>query len=281
MQGVPIFRRPHYLGLVLIGFLSSCGMLFASPGISQAQNDEQVVTYDDDVLPQVFQPFCNSCHSSTLTGADRFGAPLGVDYDTYELAIEGANEILAVAEVVVGSMPPAGPLPQELVDLMLAWQAAGFPESQASVEPTGELTAAAGVSGDQNVPELSRVTLDGSDSRSPDGTLPDTFLWVQTEGPAVLLTEPNSVAPSFIAPDVDTVTRLVFELSVVDAGEIDTTTVAVSVFDVVQPFSEDSGGNSGGCTMNPGGNVDPVLVGLVGFMLVFLGWRHLRRTPRS
>jgi hypothetical protein len=246
-------------------------------GTSQAQNQ---VTYDDDVFPRVFQPFCLECHSAQRTGADRFGAPPGLDYDTYDLAIQNANETLAVGEVVAGTMPPGGALSQELMALMLSWQAAGFPEAQTSPLPVGDLTASAGVSGNFNVQERSRVTLDGSDSRAADGTLPERFLWTQTDGPRVILVEPESAAPSFISPDVDTTTRLVFELTVIDSGAVDTATVTVNVFDVVQPFPENAQSSSGGCVMHPGARFDPVLVGLVGLWLASRGWRRLRRLWR-
>ena len=35
------------------------------------------------VLQQIFQPSCLSCHSSNLTGTARNGAPVGVNFDTF------------------------------------------------------------------------------------------------------------------------------------------------------------------------------------------------------
>jgi uncharacterized repeat protein (TIGR01451 family) len=35
--------------------------------------------------------------------------------------------------------------------------------------------------------------------------------------------------------------------------------------------------SAGGCTLNPSGNVDPVLVGAVGLVLAYLGWKCVRR----
>lgn len=286
MQGTDTSQMPHRMWVTISLLLY--GVLLASSGTSLAQG---VVTYDDDVLPQVFEPFCIVCHSSELVGpAARRGAPSGVDYDTFEFATEGTNEERAVVRILdeINPMPPPGffpdvpdgILPQALQDLMIDWQSAGFPENQGSVEPSGELMAAADVSGDFNVPEDTRVRLDGTDSRAPDGTLPDIFSWIQTEGPPVRLNDPQSSAPSFIAPDVDTVTQLVFELTVIDGGEVATATVAVNVFDVAQPFSEEAETGNGGCAMHPGTSFDPVLLGLAGFVLVFLGWRRSRRRGR-
>lgn len=284
MQGTDTSLIPPRMWVTIVGLLL-CGILLASTRTSLAQD---VVTYDDDVLPQVFEPFCNVCHSSELVGpAARRGAPAGVDYDTFELAIQGTNEERAVVRILdeINPMPPPdffpevpdGILPQDLQDLMIAWQAAGFPENQDAVEPTDELIAVADVSGDFNVPELVRVRLDGTDSRAPDGTLPDRFSWIQTEGPPVRLNDPQSSAPSFIAPDVDSVMQLSFELTVIDGDEVDTAMVTVSVFDVLQPFPEEGGTGNGGCALHPGSRFDPLLAGLAGCMLVFLGWRHSRR----
>ena len=57
----------------------------------------------------------------------------------------------------------------------------------------------AGAGPDQTVRALSRVTLDGTGSCDPQGD-PLSFLWTQTEGPSVRLSDPTSLTPSFIAP---------------------------------------------------------------------------------
>ena len=52
---------------------------------------------------------------------------------------------------------------------------------------------------DQSVKTLSLVTLEGTGSSDPQGD-PLTFLWTQTEGPTVNLSDPTSSTPSFRAP---------------------------------------------------------------------------------
>ena len=70
---------------------------------------------------------CLNCHSTTLTGAARNAAPVGTDYDTYDLAKPHAQKIND--RVTDGTMPQPG-FPQlqgtEKEDL-LAWSSCGAP----------------------------------------------------------------------------------------------------------------------------------------------------------
>jgi hypothetical protein len=74
-------------------------------------------------------------------------------------------------------------------------------------------TAAAG--SDQSVDTGATVTLDGSGSSDPDGDLPLSYHWSQTGGPAVALSDPTVVAPTFTAPGIPAV--LTFTLAVTDS----------------------------------------------------------------
>jgi hypothetical protein len=68
---------------------------------------------------------------------------------------------------------------------------------------------------DQTVNPLALVTLDGSGSGDPDGDLPLAYLWTQTGGPPVELSDPTSVNPTFTAPGNPAV--LTFTLTVTDS----------------------------------------------------------------
>jgi hypothetical protein len=71
---------------------------------------------------------------------------------------------------------------------------------------------------DQTVNEEVGVTLDGSNSSDPDDNIAD-YLWEQTAGPSVTLSDPTSVRPSFTSPKVGRKgTSLTFRLKVRDWG---------------------------------------------------------------
>ena len=90
------------------------------------------------------------------------------------------------------------------------------------------------------------MTLDGSGSSDPDGTI-DSFLWEQTAGPAVTLSDPAAVKPEFIAPQVSGIgATLTFKLTVTDNGGLtDSDTVSISVNDLVSADSDNDGVDDG------------------------------------
>jgi len=67
----------------------------------------------------------------------------------------------------------------------------------------------------QQVYEGSVATLDGTKSHDPDGQVV-AFLWFQMSGPSVAITDDTSSITTFLAPNVDTLTTLSFELNVWD-----------------------------------------------------------------
>jgi len=71
---------------------------------------------------------------------------------------------------------------------------------------------------DQTVPEGMTVTLDGSNSTDPDDGIA-SYLWTQTEGTSVILSDPAALSPTFTAPNVgEGGESLTFVLTVIDNG---------------------------------------------------------------
>lgn len=116
----------------------------------------------------------------------------------------------------------------------------------------------------QNVPEQTTVSLNGTGASDPDSD-PLTFAWTQTAGPPVALAGPNTPTPSFAAPDVVVPTSLTFRLTVTDSvGQSDSaqTTVTVEPVAVNQPPQANAGAdqvvNEGqSVALNGNGSSDP------------------------
>lgn len=114
----------------------------------------------------------------------------------------------------------------------------------------------------QSVQSSAIVTLNGGASNDPDGDNL-SYLWTQTLGPAVTLSDAVSPSPTFTAPSATSDTLLRFQLEVFDSGGLaDTATTNVTV-----QGTGGSGFGSGG-----GGTVGSAFL----FLLVLLA---LRRRP--
>jgi len=71
---------------------------------------------------------------------------------------------------------------------------------------------------DQTVEEGATVTLDGSSSTDPDDGIV-SYLWTQTAGPPVTLSDASAVQPTFVTPAVDlSGASLTFRLTAADTG---------------------------------------------------------------
>ena len=93
----------------------------------EEEEEEEGVRYSSEVRP-ILEAYCVDCHSSERAGSiARNSAPDGVDYDTYEGAVENAEA--GNARIQADTMPPSGDgLSDEEKQLFQAWIDAGLGE---------------------------------------------------------------------------------------------------------------------------------------------------------
>ena len=92
--------------------------------------------------------WCTPCHATTVSPADRRGAPVGMDFDTHAAAAVWAE---AIAEAVASErMPPAGgvdPLQREALSAWVACGAEGFDPAPAACDDPLPVPTFAGCDG--------------------------------------------------------------------------------------------------------------------------------------
>ena len=115
----------------MFALLLSCQGDTGGPSIDTGSSGEAGGCVDtwDTWAGGLLRTWCASCHSSELPEGMRYGAPVGVDFDTYSAT---ARHVGPLERVVTGddpSMPPVGgPSASERARLA-AWIACGAPES--------------------------------------------------------------------------------------------------------------------------------------------------------
>ncbi len=149
---------------------------------------------------------------------------------------------------------PDTPAGEDLTFSLVVTDDAGDPSAadtvvitvQANVAPTADAGA------DQTASALETVTLDGSASSDPDGTIVD-YAWTQVGGTAVTLDETVPSMPTFEAPNVGADEVLTFELVVTDndaAPSLADTVVVTINPTLALPFSDNfNDGNFDGWTI--------------------------------
>ncbi len=128
--------------------------------------------------------------------------------ETFTFAVDGGS-----VTDVAGNPSPASTTSKD-----------GFADPATNTPPTAEAGPA------QRVDTGASVTLDGSGSSDPDGTI-ESYAWTQDSGTIVALTGADTAGPTFTAPDA--ATTLVFSLIVTDNDDDGSTadTVVITVSD--------------------------------------------------
>jgi hypothetical protein len=97
----------------------------------------------DDFAHGYVQTWCQPCHSSLLTGADRQGAPAGVDFDTWSEVYAQRDRVQARAvDYLPSPMPPQGGVPEDDVARLGQWLACGAEGEDPPPGPCDQLVTA-------------------------------------------------------------------------------------------------------------------------------------------
>ena len=128
-----------------------------------------------------------------------------------------------------------------------------FPGDPASFPQPGNSPPVADAGQDQTKEEGTTVMLDGSGSYDPDGTIA-SYLWSQTGGVGVTLSDTSAAQPSFTAPATGSANEvLTFELTVTDdTGQASTDICVVTVSWINDPPVANAGSDQ---TVDVGVNV--------------------------
>lgn len=114
--------------LALLVFLAGCGAGTGGEPVAGASAcpPDSYLDYRNFGAP-FLRSWCTGCHSAELTGEDRAGAPLGVNFDTRAGTLLHLERIEVRAAAQVPTMPPRGvPGPDERA-LLKEWIACGAP----------------------------------------------------------------------------------------------------------------------------------------------------------
>ena len=102
------------------------------------EEERTPINNEDEVCPEhinyqtVGKPFlttwCTPCHNSNLPEGERAGAYANTNFDDYEQAVSHSARILARIQDTAYPMPPAGGVPDDVLDRMVSWIECGTPE---------------------------------------------------------------------------------------------------------------------------------------------------------
>lgn len=101
--------------MILVWALACAGEGTDSAG---ACADAPVLGWEDVGHPLLLE-YCATCHSETAT--ERFGAPDGLNFDSYDQVVALRGAMLAVLTADPPEMPPLLSVPEQDQELLISW----------------------------------------------------------------------------------------------------------------------------------------------------------------
>ena len=137
-------------GLLALLVLTSCKGDAPSSGAPQGTDAIDCATSTatwDTVGEPLMLTWCTPCHSEHLPAERRQGAPVGIDFDTYELSLPWAERI-RVRVVDTVDMPPSGGMPEHQIAQVQEWVQCGA-VGTVTTPPVDPCAGASPLAGDQ------------------------------------------------------------------------------------------------------------------------------------
>ncbi len=224
-SATPSFTAPEGLANTTLVF-----QVIVSDGENQTIDTVTVEVARDDDAPSVdagLDRAVNEGASVALSATATDPEDVGLTYAWTQVggpAVAISNATSATAGFVA---------PEGLTNTQLVFQVAVSDGTNTSIDTVtidvnrDDDAPSANAGSDQSVDEGDTVTLQGSGT-DPEG-VPLTYTWVQTSGPAVVLSDANAAQPAFMAPHGLTNVTLGFQLTVSDGVNTSVDTVSILV----------------------------------------------------
>jgi hypothetical protein len=221
----PSFTAPEGLANTTLVF-----QVIVSDGENQTVDTVTVEVARDDDAPSVnagLDRTVNEGASVALSATATDPEGVGLTYTWTQLA--GPAVVISNAtSASAGFVAPEG-----LTNTQLVFQVAVSDGTNTAIDTVtidvnrDDDAPSANAGSDQSVDEGDTVTLQGSGT-DPEG-VPLTYTWVQTSGPAVVMSDANAAQPTFEAPHGLTNVTLGFQLTVSDGVNTSVDTVSILV----------------------------------------------------
>jgi hypothetical protein len=132
---------------VLLLFAVSCEDPLEATTSPDACVDGTPLTWANFGKP-MFATWCVSCHAETISGADRNGAPLGLNLEHLDQVLPHLDRILATSATNDWTMPPSGGMSARDRERLREWIECGAPGTEEVLSPPCETLVEADVIGE-------------------------------------------------------------------------------------------------------------------------------------
>jgi VCBS repeat-containing protein len=218
MRKIKSLLIPVFILVLLVTFIGSAQAAIPAEGVSTVLRGGGYIQEDNPPIANAgTDQSVDTLSPVTLDGSGSSDYPGEDDYPlTYQWTQTGGTTVVLTGATTMTPSFTAPDDPSVLTFSLVVTDSTTMVSDPDYVTITVNNQAPVSFAGmDQGVKPSSVVTLDGSGSSDPDNDYPLSYLWAQTGGTPVTLSNTTTVAPTFVAPAVTG--TLTFELMVTDS----------------------------------------------------------------